>query len=158
MEEIYQLVHYWTQKERERIRILRAKVQLENIFVGDYVLVSMEDFFEGEKLCLRLRGPRRVIKVLSYYICRVEDLRTGDYEDDTDPSKILSWRQPRREGYHVACSGVRDKHSGWSTAPSSSSRRQSLRGCALEGLTGSEDTLEPLSRVYEDVIKLTRSC
>lgn len=60
---------------------MQSKSQLANLSEGDNVLVERETFFEGEKLCLRYRGPRRVIKALCFYIYRVEALRTGDFDE-----------------------------------------------------------------------------
>lgn len=44
---------------------------------GDFVLVALEEFFKGEKLALRWRGPRRVVKGVSDYVYTVEYLRNG---------------------------------------------------------------------------------
>lgn len=81
MDNVHPLVHSHTQKERERIRDARCKGQLASSSEGDYVLVAREDFFEGEKLCLRWCGPRRVVKALREYVFRVEDLRNGKLDD-----------------------------------------------------------------------------
>ncbi len=43
--------------------------------------MAKDDTFKGEKLALRWRGPRRVVKVISDWIFKVEDLRNGTLED-----------------------------------------------------------------------------
>lgn len=58
-----------------------GKGQLAKFSEGDYVLVAREDLFEDEKLCLRCRGPRQVVKELSDYVFRVEDLHNGNFND-----------------------------------------------------------------------------
>lgn len=78
------------------------------------MLVSRNHFFEGEKLCLQWRGPRRIIKALNDYTFRVEDLRTGDYDDvhgtllkfyrdaDRDEKAIMSDLLSSKTGIPVA--------------------------------------------------------
>lgn len=48
---------------------------------GDFVLVTRDEFFKGEKLALHWRGPRRVLKAVSNYFYTVEDLRIGSCSD-----------------------------------------------------------------------------
>ena len=66
---------------RRRKRQAASRGELPNFTEGDFVLVAREDFFADEKLALRWRGPRRVIKALSEYVFQVEDLRNGSTED-----------------------------------------------------------------------------
>ena len=114
MEELHPRVFEHTQASRDRMRQTRARGQLANFMEGDYVLVAREDFHEGEKLCLRWRVPRRVIKALSDYVYRVEDLRTGNYDDvhasrlkfnhdaDLDAAAIMSHVLSSETGMPVA--------------------------------------------------------
>lgn len=45
------------------------------------MLVAREDFFECKKLCHRWRGLHRVVKALSNYLFRVEDLCNGNFKE-----------------------------------------------------------------------------
>lgn len=54
---------------------------LPNFTEGDYVLVARNDFTAKEKLSLRWRGPRRIIKAINDYVYQVEDLRSGELQD-----------------------------------------------------------------------------
>lgn len=75
------MVHSQVTKERERMRESKLKGSPENFTEGDLVLVAREDFFEGKKLCLRWRGPRRVVKALRDYVKQFDDCRNGMHED-----------------------------------------------------------------------------
>lgn len=125
------------------------------------MLVAREHFHEGEKLCLRWRGPRRVTKCLSYYAFQVEDLRNGElqvihgtrlkfYSDDSlDTTAILSHVLSSETGMPVSRLLRLVDQDG-----------KLLVAVRWKGLGASEDTLEPLKRVYEDVpgllVKLLR--
>lgn len=45
---------------------------------GEFVLVAIDEFNAGKKLCLRWRATRRIIEALSNYDFNVEDLLEGD--------------------------------------------------------------------------------
>lgn len=45
------------------------------------MLIARDQFFEGEKLCLRSRGPRRLTEAISNYIFQVEVMRNGRTEE-----------------------------------------------------------------------------
>ena len=78
--EMHPVVQETVRKNREKARRAASRGSLPNFTEGDYVLVAREDFFAGEKLALRWRGPRRIIKALSDYVYQVEDLRNGTVE------------------------------------------------------------------------------
>lgn len=48
---------------------------------SDYVLVARSEFKAGEKLALRFRGHRRVVKAINNHGYQVEDLRNGERND-----------------------------------------------------------------------------
>lgn len=82
LDALHPLIHHHTHRECERIHHSRSKEQtLAKFSEGAYVLVARGTVFEGEKLCLRWRGRRRVIKPLSDYVSRFEDLRTSECDD-----------------------------------------------------------------------------
>lgn len=152
MDNLHPLIHQQLQKDRSRSRSVRSRGELANFTDGDYVLVAREDFFKNEKLCLRWRGPRRVIKALNDYVFKVEDLRNGEtedihgtrlkyYADDSlDTRVILSHVLASETGMPVSRlmklvdeNGTVFVHVRW------------------KGLTPTDDTLEPVARVHEDV-------
>lgn len=65
------------QVTRNRSTEAVAKGNFPNFGDGDYVLVSRLDFHADEKLALRWRGLRRVVKALKGYVFQVEDLHNG---------------------------------------------------------------------------------
>lgn len=155
MDELHPLVEQSLTHQRNRMRIARQKGDLPNFREGDYVLVAREHFHEGEKLCLRWRGPRRVTSCLNDYSFQVEDLRNGElqevhgtrlkfYTDESlDADAILS---------HVLAS-----ETGMPVSRLLRLIEQDNQLFVLvrwKGLENSEDTLEPLLRVYEDVPQL----
>lgn len=76
--ELHPMVNQTLQHNRQRARDAQSRGFLPKFVEGDYVLVARDEFFEGEKLCLRLCGPRRIVKVLNDYLFQVQDIRTGD--------------------------------------------------------------------------------
>lgn len=155
MDELHPLVEKSLTQQRNRMRVARQKGDLANFREGDYVLVAREQFHEGEKLCLRWRGPRRVTSCMNDYSFQVEDLRNGElqvvhgtrlkfYADDSlDADAILS---------HVLAS-----ETGMLVSRLLRLVEQDDQLCVLvrwKGLEDTEDTLEPLQRVHEDVPQL----
>lgn len=65
MNELHPLVHQHTQNWCRPIRQSKAKGQLSTTFEEDYVLIAREDFFNVEKFCFCLRGPRRMMRALN---------------------------------------------------------------------------------------------
>lgn len=119
---------------------------------GDYVLVAREDFSAGEKLALRWRGPRRVVKAVSDYVYTVEDLRNG-LTEDIHGTRLKFYRD-RSLDIRVVMSDVISSETGMPVA-----RLMRLLDTATglkvlirwKGLPNSEDSAEPLDRVFEDV-------
>lgn len=152
MDALHPVVDASLHVHRNRARNTRSKGQLANFSEGDYVLVAREQFFEGEKLCLRWRGPRRVVKALNDYVFKVEDLRNGDHEDihgtrlkfytdsSLDEKVILSHVLSSETGMPVSRLLKLVDHNG--------DLHVLVR---WKGLSKDDDTLEPLFRVYEDV-------
>lgn len=161
MDALHPVVDESVTTQRARMRNARHKGELPNFSDGDYVLVARDDFHANEKLCLRWRGPRRITKCLNDYSFQVEDLRNGElqtvhgtrlkfYSDDAlDTTALMS---------HVLSSET--------GMPVSRLLRLVQKDTELfvsvrwKGLSPSENTLEPLLRVYEDVpgllVKLLR--
>lgn len=133
----------------------RHRGELANLREGDFVLVAREYFHQGEKLCLRWRGPRHVTQCLSDYAFQVEDLQNGHLQ--TVHGTRLSFYSDASLDTQVILSHVL----------SSETRMPVSRLLKLldvdgklfvnvrwKGLGKSEDTMEPLQRVYEDVPEL----
>lgn len=71
IDELHPNVHEHKRHQRERMHHVRPLGELPNFVEGFYVLVSSEEFSEGEKLCLRWRCPRSITKALSEYVFKV---------------------------------------------------------------------------------------
>lgn len=121
-------------------------------------MVARENFFDGEKLCLRSRDPRRVVRVLKDYVLDVEDLRNHSTED-VHGTRLM----------YYADSLVNEKFipshvlSSESCMPESRLLRlqeyASWDLCVIvrcTGLTPTDNTLEEIQRGHEYVPKLLR--
>lgn len=140
------------QKNRQQGRDVASKGSLPNFTKGDYVLVAREDFHAGEKLCLRWRGPRRVLKPVNDFVYLVEDLRDGTtsevhitrlkfYHDASlDTNAIMSHIVSSETGMVV--------HRLMELVQTNDGIHVRIR---WRGLPDSEDTLEPVAQVYQDV-------
>lgn len=152
MEHLRPLVHNDVSDNRKRAREHNSKGQLPNFSEGDYVLVARNIFFEGEKLCLHWRGPRRIIKALSDYLFDVEDLRSGKidsihgsrlkyYSDSSLDEKVIT--------SHVLSSETRMPVARLMKLVKDKDKlKVQVR---WKGLSPQDDTLEPLQNVFEDV-------
>lgn len=139
-------------ENRRRAREHLSKGRLPNFSEGDYVLVARDDFFEGEKLCLRWRGPRRIIKAHNDYVFDVEDLRNGKI-DPIHGSRLKYYRDSSLDEM-VIMSHVLSSETGMPVA-------RLLKLVKVDdvlnvqvrwkGLSPQEDTFEPLQNVFEDV-------
>lgn len=155
MDELHPLEQNSLQTARQLMRMAKGKGKLDKIIEGDYVLMARDHFLGGEKLCLRWRVPRRVTKCLSDYVFQVEDLRNGAtddvhgtkqkfYADDSlDVGAILSHVVSFEAGIPVSRLLRLVEQDG-----------KLLYMVHWKGLKTSEDTMEPLARVYEDVPQL----
>lgn len=163
MDQPHPLIQTQLQQERSRSRNTRSQwllvlrdlalwfSELAKFTEGYYVLVSSEYFFENEKLCLRWRGPRSVLKALNDYVFKMEDLGDGEteyihgtrykyYADDSlDKQVIVSHVFASETGVPVSRlmklvdeNGTVNLHVRWKV------------------FSPSDDTLESLIRVYED--------
>lgn len=81
MDILHHFVHNCTSFQHDRARQYKNKGSLVNFSEGDYVLVARVQFFGKEKLCIRWRGPRCVLKLMNEYVFMVADLRNGNMED-----------------------------------------------------------------------------
>lgn len=151
--EIHPRVQSSLDKHRAQHRQNASRGQLPNFDEGDYVLVARSDFHAGEKLCLRWRGPRRIKKAMNDYVYQIEDLRNGQLNDihasrlklfrdsDIDETAIMSHVLQSETGMVVSrLLGLED------TAENGLQVRVRWKGLGQD-----EDSLEPLSRVAEDV-------
>ena len=118
----------------------------------DFVLVAKEDLSAGEKLTLRWRGPPRVLKPVSDYVYTVEDLRNG-LGYDIHGTRLKFYRD-RSLDTRVVMSHVLSSETRMPVA-----RLMRLIDIAdglkvlirWKGLHNSEESAEPLVRVFEDV-------
>ena len=150
--ELHPVVQDALHKNRKRSRDAASRGKLPNFLEGDYVLVAREDFFAGEKLCLRWRGPRRIIKAINDWVYQVEDLRNGDIEEAH--ACRLKFYRDRSLNAQVIMSHVLSSET-WMPVTRLMKLIEEPNGLMVQvcwkGLPASEDTLEPLARVAEDV-------
>lgn len=155
MEKLHPIIHDAVIENQKRAREHLSKGRLSNFSEGDYVLVARNEFFEDEKLCLRSRGPRRIVKAHNNYVCDVEYLYCGNidpvhgsrlkyYSDSSlDKKVIMSHVLSSETGMPVA--GL------MKLAKVDNELKVQVR---WKGLSPQEYTLEPLQNVYEDVPKI----
>lgn len=155
MSDLHPVVHDALQENRARIRNATSKGTLPNFSEGDFVLVAREDFTAGEKLSLRWRGPRRVVKALSNYVFEVEDLRNGQCES-IHGSRLKFYRDSSLNTEAIM-SHVLQSETGMEVQrlmeliDSNDGMQVRVR---WKGLSPEDDTLEPLQRVFDDVPQL----
>lgn len=62
MDNLHPMIQSSVTEERTRVRKCRPHGSLASFEKGDFVLVARDEFAKGQNLCLRWRGPRRVVK------------------------------------------------------------------------------------------------
>lgn len=125
---------------------------MPNFTEGDYVLVAKEERHAGQKLALRWRGPRRVIRAANDCTYEVEDLQTGE-TDDVHVSR-LKFYSDRSLDTTAIMSHVLSSETGMIVA-----RLMRLEEVVdkmyvvvrCKRLPNSKDSREPVEQVYEDV-------
>ena len=153
--ELHPQIRNAVQANRERSREYARKGVLPNFTDSDYVLVAREDFYPGEKLALRWRGPCLIVKPKINFVFNVEDLRTGVKEEihgsrlkfyhdaSLDAEAVMSRVLPSETGMVVARPMRLEEHDDGLYVV-----------VHWKGLPHSEDTLEPLGKVYEDLPRM----
>ena len=153
--DLHPVIHECVMRNRKQARVTANRGLLPNFDIGDYVLVARSEFFAGEKLALRWRGPLRVVKAVSNYIYTFEDLRNG-MREDVHVSCLKFYRDSdlNREAImrHVLTSErgmIVSRLMGLEETPTGLCVRVRWRG-----LPPSEETLAPIGRVHADVPQL----
>lgn len=155
MADLQPLLDQKLQHNRKTSRNTASKVQLPNFTEDYFVLMARETFYKVRKLALRWRGPRIILKAISDYVYQVEDIRNGVvdnvhacclkfYSDDSlNREAIIPHVLQSKRGMQVARlmkfvddPGGNKVHVRW------------------KGLPDTEDTLQPIEKVYEDVLKM----
>lgn len=146
------------QSSRERSRQAVSWGELPKFCDGDYVLVAPNEFPVGEKLSLRWRGTRRIVKAISEYVFQIEDLRNRQLED-VHGTRLKYFRDSALD------TEANMDHAIASETGMSVQRLMRLVDTEEGGLMlkirgrrlpDSEDTLEPVSKIYEDVSQLLK--
>ena len=81
LDELHPVVANSLSANRSRARKSAERGELPRFTESDFFLIAREDFFEGEKLALRWRGPRRVVKAKNDFVYTVENMRKGTTDD-----------------------------------------------------------------------------
>lgn len=71
IEELLSAVQKSLEKHRKAGRASTSRDSLPNFVIGDYVLVARSEFYAGEKLALRWRGQRHVVRTVLDYVYTV---------------------------------------------------------------------------------------
>lgn len=152
MEKLRLIVHEAVSARRERAREHLSKGRLPNFPEGDYVLMARDDFFKREKLCLRWRGPRRIVKVHNDHVFDVEDLRNGEI-DLVHGSRLKFYNNPSLDE-EVIMLHVLSSETGTPVARPMKLVKVNddlMVQVRWNGLSAKEDNFEPLQNVFEDV-------
>ena len=155
--DLHPIVQSAVSTNRSRGREAAGRGQLPNFTEGDYVLVARDDLTAGEKLSLRWRGPRRIIKAINDYVYQVEDLRNGELQDvHITRLKFYHDKYLNTEAImsHVVTSETGMVVQRLMRLVEDDGKLKVL--VRWRGLPESEDTLEPLRQVYDDVPTLFR--
>lgn len=124
---------------------------------GDFLLVTEEEFTEGEKPSLHWRGRRHIFRVINDNMYHIEDLR-NELVREVRVFRLIAYHDTllTQEAImpHVLMSktrmvaerlmGLLDKKSGL------------MVHVPWRGLLISEGTIEPTAKLYEDVLGLFR--
>jgi hypothetical protein len=153
--DLQRVVQQTVADHRRRAREAASRGELPRFSEEDYVLVARSAFNAGEKLALRWRGPRRIVKALSDYVFQVEDMRNGTILD-THGTR-LKFYSDRSLDATAIMSHVLSSETGMPVARLmrlvDSPDGLEVQG-RWRGLPDVEDTLEPIGRVFEDVPQL----
>ena len=155
MDKLHPLIQSSLSENRRRIRDASSNGKLPNFIEGDFVLVARDEFFEDEKLCLRWRGPRRIVKCLNDHVFKVEDLRNGAVSDVH--ASRLKYYSDESVDQKAVLSHVLSSETGMVVGrllrlvKTDNGLFISVR---WKGLSSSEDTLEPIAQIYADVPQL----
>lgn len=156
-ETLHPTVQHTLQSALERMRNATSRGKVLDFAKSDFALVAHNDFSAGGKLSLRWRGPRLIVKGLSDYIYQMENLHYF-------LTKAI--HGSRIKFYHEFSL---DKEANMSHVVSSEAGMPVQRLLHWEGtgrglmvlvywreISKSEDTLEPLKKVYEDVLQFVK--
>lgn len=155
MAEINPKVWDTVEANRARYRATLHRGKLPTFTEGDYVLVARDEFFAGEKLALRWRGPRRIVKAISDYVFEVEDLRTG-LSEEIHGCRLKFYHDPSLNTEAVM-SHVLSSETGMVVSRLMRLEEHDDELYAVvrwKGLPHSEDTVEPIEKIYQDVPKM----
>lgn len=77
MKEQKQILHDIDTENPDRAREHNSKGRIPNAMEEDNVILARHEFFEGKKMCLHWRSPRKILKALSDFVFDFKDLRSG---------------------------------------------------------------------------------
>lgn len=139
-------------ENRRRLREHMSRGHMPNFQEGDYVLVARSEFFKGEKLCLRWRGPRRIVKALTDFTFQVEDLRNGKV--DVVHGSRLKYYHDASLNQTAIMTHVVNSETGMQVSRLMrliKREGQIMVQVRWKGLSPYDDTFEPVQNVLEDV-------
>lgn len=125
---------------------------MPNYTEGDYVLVACEDILAGERLSLRWRGPRCILRSRNDYVYEVQDLRNGQLEE-IHASRLKFYHDPYMDTQDMMSHDI-SSEAGMFVARMMRLEKHLYRLFVLvrwNGLRNSDDTIELLQKIFEDV-------
>ena len=144
-----------SEKERNRHRKRLEDRKRLNFGIGDYVLVGIPEPKTGQKLCLKWRGPYRILQSARGYVFTLEDLISGDQK---------SVHGDRVRFYDDRFLHVTEEMKSQLSYDNSSFEVDELRNSRLNpqidelellvkwrGFSEVENTWEPVQKLWEDV-------
>lgn len=155
--QLHPIVQSQLKSNRDRIWDSRSLGSLPKFSEGDFVLVARDDFTAGEKLSLCWRGLRCVVRSINDHVYHIEDLRNGAV-GEVHGSR-LKFYHDRFLNQEAIMSHVVSSEPGM-PVPHLMRLVDTDDGMMVQvcwrGLRESEDTLEPLMKVFEDVPQLLK--
>ena len=152
LEKIHPLVQNDIKHSRSKSRKLQSRGKPAKFEEGDFVLVAKDDSYKGEKLALHWRGPRRILKAISEWIYCVEDLRNSTTEN-IHASRLRLYSDSKLNNERIM-PHILYSETGMPIHRLINLKKQDneiMVHVRWKGLPTSQDTLEPLNNVYEDV-------
>lgn len=139
----------------KRICKAASRGDLPNFLKGELVLIARDRITAGQKLLIRYRGPRRVFKAFSNYVYQFKDLCNDQFQEVH--CTHLKLHRDSSLSFEAIRSHVIKSETGMLVQRFMSlvdtDNGLVVRVC-WRGSPKSEDTIEPVARVYEDLPKL----
>lgn len=155
MEMWYPAAHNNLHTKRENNCEKGSKGSVSSFTEGDFVSGAREEFASAEIFLLRWRGPRCIVRAVSYFVYKVKDLRNG-FTEDMHAARLKQYHELQLDAKeimpHVLFSEIGVEVQRLIFRHDISNGLM-VQVCQRE-LPSYSDTDEPLRKWFEDVFKL----